>query len=384
MSSILADLLVKAAKDRLSAGELNALWKEASQLAAASKDLGAVVGRAGNVKRIAAGNVEMSPSAGIILYNPATGKPSIHLEPDGDASFGSDIDAPATTSLKIFSNEQTYNSELMGAGDVLFGDNSSSKANLVWDRSTGKLNFRGGTTVQAYVGTDGKIYAGGGSILLGESGIIISGTSQLILFKVNPTTDFPTSSLYRTGTGIRLQHATGTSTLGHLEVADGSITFNPDYLATTLTLTDPGSGETFRHADVSGYMTVSKYLSVTGDIYTVAWTDYSGTSTIVGWSSYTTQKIFYKKVGKLVFVEFSLSGTSNSATTTFTLPFARHNNGYSLKVTIQITDNGAIATGLFELPSNSSTVTFYSTLGEAGWTASGTKGVIGEFCYEAA
>lgn len=71
----------------------------------------------------------------------------IHLQADGDAFFGSNIAAPATTALSIFSNAQTYNSESMGAGDVLFGDNSSGKPNLLWDASTGKMFTRSGTIV---------------------------------------------------------------------------------------------------------------------------------------------------------------------------------------------------------------------------------------------
>ena len=120
----------------------------------------------------------------------------------------------------------------------------------------------------------------------------------------------------------------------------------------------------------------------TGDLFNVPWTDYSGISTIVGWSSFTTQKIFYKKIGKLIFVEFSISGTSNSTSAYFTLPFDRHNNAYSLKVPMQITDSGSVQLGLFEIATNGGTVTCYSTIGEAGWTATGTKGVIGQFWFE--
>jgi hypothetical protein len=36
-------------------------------------------------------------------------------------------------------------------------------------------------------------------------------------------------------------------------------------------------------------------LQITGDLYQVSWTDYSATSTIVGWSSFTEKFIYYKK-----------------------------------------------------------------------------------------
>jgi hypothetical protein len=101
------------------------------------------------------------------------GAPAISLEADGDAFFGSDISAPATTSLAIFSNAQTYNSEAMGAGDLLFGDNSASKANMLWDASAGKILFRGGATTQGYIDTDGSAVFGAGVVTINEEGLVI-------------------------------------------------------------------------------------------------------------------------------------------------------------------------------------------------------------------
>lgn len=86
-----------------------------------------------------------------------SGKQTIALDSDGDAFFGSDLSAPATTSLAIFSSAQTYNSESMGAGDILFGDNTTAKANMLWDASAGKILFRGGTTSNVSIATDGAI-----------------------------------------------------------------------------------------------------------------------------------------------------------------------------------------------------------------------------------
>src|SRR3989304_2875397 len=45
----------------------------------------------------------------------------------------------------------------MGAGDVLLGDNSTSKANILWDASAGKLLFRGGLVDNVVVDTDGGL-----------------------------------------------------------------------------------------------------------------------------------------------------------------------------------------------------------------------------------
>jgi hypothetical protein len=117
------------------------------------------------------------------------------------------------------------------------------------------------------------------------------------------------------------------------------------------------------------------------------WIDFSEQSTIVGWSAYTTKRIRYKVVGNIVYVNLTLDGTSNSTSTTFTLP-------YIPKITSQgiatlTSDNGASTiTGRFLLtasditvicsrPSSASSVTPTQT-----WTASGNKIIIGQFFYE--
>jgi len=98
---------------------------------------------------------------------------SVAIDTDGDVKFGSDISAAATTALAVFANAQTYNSEAMGAGDVLLGDNSASKANILWDKSAGTLKFRGSTTTQLYINTDGSLVAGGGAIKVSSAANIL-------------------------------------------------------------------------------------------------------------------------------------------------------------------------------------------------------------------
>lgn len=114
------------------------------------------------------------------------------------------------------------------------------------------------------------------------------------------------------------------------------------------------------------------------------WTDYSATSTIVGWSSYTTKLIYYKTVGNIVFVSFNLQGTSNSGTTSFTVANAAAAGVAFGGVCWQAVDAGiALATGAgFTLAAAGSTVDFRSTLaGSGGWTNSGSKTVSGTFFY---
>ena len=123
----------------------------------------------------------------------------------------------------------------------------------------------------------------------------------------------------------------------------------------------------------------------------VVWTDYAASSTIVGWSSFTSGRkwIYTHKIGTLVFVSFHLEGTSNDTVVTFTLPYASSNTsfqyigGAALSLTYDNT-LGKTPAGKAVLPPNSSTVTCYSDGYNGAWTASGTKIVTGTFWYEAA
>ena len=132
----------------------------------------------GGPETLRVANVAVSVSDGVTLYNPYTGKRSVFLDPDGDAFFGSNIDAPTETSFAIFSNTQEYNREEMGMGDVLLGDNSSGAANLQWDRSSGRLNFRIGDDVYVYVDTSGGVKVGANIILDGQAQVIRSADFQ--------------------------------------------------------------------------------------------------------------------------------------------------------------------------------------------------------------
>jgi hypothetical protein len=129
-------------------------------------------------------------------------------------------------------------------------------------------------------------------------------------------------------------------------------------------------------------------LDVLGDIHTVPWTDYSATSTIVGWSSLTVKTIFYKKIGNIVFVSFSLSGPSDSTAVNFTLPYTSKNtaNLRYYGAMGETTDAGTTRTspGSYYLEANSNRVDCFVNMASAAWTNSGTKRAYGQFWYEAA
>lgn len=101
--------------------------------------------RASDGHAIAGGGAVRLTSGGILVYNDTVQTGAI--ESDGDLKLGSDISDPGTTSLCVFTNDQTYNSEALGAGDLLIGDNSTGQPNILWDASASELLFRLGTIV---------------------------------------------------------------------------------------------------------------------------------------------------------------------------------------------------------------------------------------------
>jgi len=115
------------------------------------------------------------------------------------------------------------------------------------------------------------------------------------------------------------------------------------------------------------------------------WVDYSATSTIVGWSSFTPgyKTIRYRVIGKQVFVYFDFSGTSNSTTTTFTLPFQMKNTTQNL-IGCYVVNNGAQGIGMCFMSANSNVFQGLLSNGSATWASGGGKGFTGQFNYEIA
>lgn len=124
------------------------------------------------------------------------------------------------------------------------------------------------------------------------------------------------------------------------------------------------------------------------DFYTAQLTDYSGSSSITGWSSFTNKKIYYRTLGKWVMITFYIAGTSNTTTVQFTVPYASKNvTDYYTEFAVRAQNSGVWGNymGLGALAPNSSTVNCYTTNSAATpWTASNTKAVLGNFTYERA
>lgn len=110
--------------------------------------------------------------------------------------------------------------------------------------------------------------------------------------------------------------------------------------------------------------------------------DYSSTSTIVGFSSYTTKKILYKRCGKSVFVYWDLRGTGSGTSATFTLPETCSSSlGYIYAFNFA-RDDATFTPGTATITPGGSTVTLRKDVSANAWTDAKTRNCIGEMFYE--
>jgi hypothetical protein len=128
----------------------------------------------------------------------------------------------------------------------------------------------------------------------------------------------------------------------------------------------------------------SATLTGVADIYTTAWTDFSSSVSITGFSGSPTVSYIYMVIGKLVYCVINISGTSNSTSFTFTLPVATSSSFPAINVVSLIRDNGTWAFGSIALPNNNTLVGVNSTASSASWTNSGAKACVGQFFYRIA
>lgn len=159
------------------------------------------------------------------------------------------------------------------------------------------------------------------------------------------------------------------------------------YRSTTNTIRTPDFFQVDAGLGVGTAESTVGNIKATGEIYNVAWTDISQSVTIGGWSSFTDQYIYYKKIGKTVFMKFYLLGTSNSDVAQFMLPSGQNmtTNFHNLDIVVRRCDNGSWGWGFGEIPvATPYIIQFYVTASGGGWTSSGQKAVMGEFFYQTA
>jgi hypothetical protein len=127
-------------------------------------------------------------------------------------------------------------------------------------------------------------------------------------------------------------------------------------------------------------LVVDSDLRPQADLYTIAWSNYSVTES--GWSSLTTALIYYKKVGKTVYVWFHVSGTADAAATNFNLPYSNQGS-IQMNFACQILSGGSWFIGVGSVAASGNTVGFYNPDG-TNLASSGTKTVVGQFVYHTA
>jgi hypothetical protein len=252
---------------------------------------------------------------------------------------------------------------LAASGDMILGSLGNYWQQFGMDVAylIGKVGI-GTTTPGAELSINGGLHVGGDSDP-GDNNLEVDGTLLV-------------TGLTKTAGGV---HIGGTSDPGadNLEV-DGTL------LVTGLTKTaggvhvggtsDPGTDNLMVDGTIIG-MT---------DLYRIGFTDYSASTTLIGWSGTPSPFILrYKLVGRFCQVWINISGTSNSATTSLTLPYAAKTlTSISQRQGIGTMDNSVWTYGIIAPASGGSTFTAYLNHGLTTWTNSGTKTIIGSFWYE--
>jgi len=148
-------------------------------------------------------------------------------------------------------------------GDVIIGEVATNKANLFWDESAGRLNFRGGTDgeeVEVYIDTDGSITAGGGDVIINSDGLsteigtTVSQSSALY---------FTSSSVMQANVGASLSSGTTTLQLYSATNPGG----NPVYM--WLQSSSSLSRITLYATEITtpGHLNVTDYITASGGIW---------------------------------------------------------------------------------------------------------------------
>ena len=142
------------------------------------------------------------------------------------------------------------------------------------------------------------------------------------------------------------------------------------------------AGSSFIKLNLDGNPLVINSVS-NADVYTNALADYSGSSTIVGFSVVSSKLVQTKRVGKSVWVNYVLTGTSNANTISFTVPYQSASTGATYNTIGFTLTNGTYATGVSLIPNSSYVVTVYPTAAQGNWT-NGTSNIAGQFTYQSA
>lgn len=106
-------------------------------------------------------------------------------------------------------------------------------------------------------------------------------------------------------------------------------------------------------------------------------TDYSATSTINGFSSFTTKIIQVINMGAYDLINYDIGGTSNATTLSFTVPNALSASAPAVSSIMHSLSGATNGSGLAQLAVGATQVNCFLNVSSGTWTASGTKRVRG-------
>ena len=260
-------------------------------------------------------------------------------------------------------------------------------------RSDGTNNVYSTSTIPTSAGaTAGKVLMSDGTNYVlstptypsasGSTGVILrsDGTNYVATTSTYPNTNAVNTLLYASASNVMSALATANSSV---LVTDGSgvpslsTTLPSSISATSIQLTTP----------VLGTPTSGTLTNCTG--YTVenlsdgAWTDMSGTIGLTGFSGSPTITLArYKVIGKTIFFNIQVTGTSNAVGFTIT-SMPKTSNSLNWGPCFQALNNGAsVYTAQWVSSASSTTITLTLSNNASGWTNTGTKAINFQGFYE--
>lgn len=114
-----------------------------------------------------------------------------------------------------------------------------------------------------------------------------------------------------------------------------------------------------------------------------SWTDYSASTTVVGFASINTKQVWYYSDGATLYWIARIQGTSNAGNLTFTLPTAQKASTPPCTIACAVTNSGAPVTsgGRCLTAASSAVISVFSNLSNGTFAATGTKAVFAEGFY---
>lgn len=329
-----------------------------------------------------------------LLVTSATGVPSILA---GPGTTGNILQSNAAAAPSFSS--ATYPSSTT-ANNILF----SSSANIVGQIAA----VNGGVLVSNNLGVPSMLAnpAAAGKVLQSANAAIptwstptypsASGTAGKVLISdgtnnVYSTPTYPNASasagkvLISDGTNFVASTPTypnASATARKILVSDGT-----NFVASTETYAVPGALGNVMVSDGTNW-TAGALTNATGytvaNLADVAWTDFSGTIGYTGFTGTpTTTLARSKQIGKTLFFEIVMTGTSNATGFTITgMPATAARTTGASSAVLQAVNNGTSAFNV-QYGTNSNTVlTLYLGNNSAGWTNTGTKAIAFQGFYE--